>query len=444
MEFIWLASSANRLSEFRISAHRFRVAESPEILPALVAREGAGTLVIEVSESGVETAFSVIERWQSSLRIWIFDPAATVASSVQWMKAGASHVATTPDEIEQWMLDHTALREPPRRPESSRTGIIGESRAVRLLEDRIAMVADRRCNVLIEGETGTGKEVAARAIHAAGNRARGPWVAVNCGAIPEALLEAELFGHVKGAFTGAIQSRAGKFEAANRGTIFLDEIGEMPMAVQCKLLRVLQEREVERLGGNESIRLDVRVIAASNSNLADCVRKGLFRQDLFFRLNVFHLSLPPLRERMEDVAALAVHFTAKVCASEHLPLKTLDPASVEKLMSHTWPGNVRELENTIEAAVISSGTRATVFPCDVCWTGNSDPYAAEELPSHALPPEGIDFERVLEDFEKNILAQALTRTRGNKTAAANLLGLKRTTLAARMRALESRMPRLVA
>ena len=181
------------------------------------------------------------------------------------------------------------------------------------------MVADRRCNVLIEGETGTGKEVAARAIHAAGNRARGPWVAVNCGAIPEALLEAELFGHVKGAFTGAIQSRAGKFEAANRGTIFLDEIGEMPMAVQCKLLRVLQEREVERLGGNESIRLDVRVIAASNSNLADCVRKGLFRQDLFFRLNVFHLSLPPLRERMEDVAALAVHFTAKVCASEHLP-----------------------------------------------------------------------------------------------------------------------------
>jgi transcriptional regulator with PAS, ATPase and Fis domain len=443
MEFIWLASSAEGLSELCSSLPRVRRADSPQALGRIVSEGATGPLIVEIREHpDTEAAFSVVERWQGQLSIWILDPGATVASSVQWIKAGASHVATCFAEIEELMLSHAVASEPARR----RTALIGESRSMRLLEDRIAMVADRRCNVLIEGETGTGKEVAARAIHAAGSRARGPWVAVNCGAIPETLLEAELFGYVKGAFTGAVQSRAGKFEAANRGTIFLDEIGDMPMAVQCKLLRVLQEREVERLGGNESIRLDVRVIAATNSRLAECVRKGSFRQDLFYRLNVFQLVLPPLRERMDDVAALALHFVSKVCASERLPLKTLDPATVDKLMSHSWPGNVRELENTIEAAVISSGTRATLFPADVCWTHDESGFEAVPLdtPRAALPPEGIDFERVLQDFEKNILAQALARTRGNKTAAANLLGLKRTTLAARMRALESRMPSLVA
>jgi len=313
------------------------------------------------------------------------------------------------------------------------------------LDDRIELVADRRCTVLIEGETGTGKEVVARAIHASGSRARGAWVAVNCGAIPEALLESELFGHVKGAFTGAVQSRAGKFEAANRGTIFLDEIGDMPLGVQGKLLRVLQEREVERLGGNETVRLDVRVIAATNSSLATCVKNGSFRQDLYYRLNVFRIALPPLRERREDIPLLAAHFVARVCAGERLQAKSLDPGALAKLMSHSWPGNVRELENTIEAAVISSRERGTIFASDVTWAA---PWTllptAEQTTSSALPADGLDYERTIEDFEKNLLAQALARTRGNKTAAANLLGMKRTTLAARMRALESRMPRLVA
>jgi len=445
MEFIWLAP--NRFCAPEHAASGIRLARSPEALPEVVGEGRTAVLIVEISDSlDMDSAFSALERWKDDLAVWILDPDATVAASIRWMKAGAAHVAVDADEIERQILaQHPTLHHATSGSRRRCTSLIGESRSIQALEDRIALVADRRCNVLIEGETGTGKEVAARAIHASGSRGRGPWVAVNCGAIPEALLEAELFGYVKGAFTGAVQSRAGKFEAAQRGTIFLDEIGDMPLAVQGKLLRVLQEREVQRLGGNDSIRLDVRVIAATNSNLAECVQAGTFRQDLFYRLNVFHIALPALRERTEDIALLARHFVEKVCASERIATKSLDPAAIEKLRTHAWPGNVRELENTIEAAVISSGSRSAIFPSDVNWTRDARPRTqAEYTSSPELPAGGIDFERVLEDFEKNILTQALTRTRGNKTAAANLLGLKRTTLSARMRALESRMPRLVA
>jgi DNA-binding NtrC family response regulator len=445
MEFIWLAP--NRFSAPEPASARIRLVRSPEVLPEVVGEERTAVLIIEISDSlDTDAAFSALDRWKDDLAVWILDPDATVAASIRWMKAGAAHVAVGADEIERHILaQYPTLQHATSEARRRRSSIIGDSRSIQALEDRIALVADRRCNVLIEGETGTGKEVAARAIHASGNRSRGPWVAVNCGAIPESLLEAELFGYVKGAFTGAVQSRAGKFEAAQRGTIFLDEIGDMPLAVQGKLLRVLQEREVQRLGGNDSIRLDVRVIAATNSNLAECVGAGTFRQDLFYRLNVFHIALPALRERTEDIAPLARHFVEKVCASERIAAKSLDPAAIEKLRTHSWPGNVRELENTIEAAVISSGSRAAIFPSDVSWTRDAGLRPqAEYASSLELPASGIDFERVLEDFEKNILTQALTRTRGNKTAAASLLGLKRTTLSARMRALESRMPRLVA
>src|SRR6185312_12749378 len=296
---------------------------------------------------------------------------------------------------------------------------------------------------LIQGETGTGKEVAAREIHAAGDRSRGPWVAVNCTAIPEPLLEAELFGYHKGAFTGALQSRAGKFEAANNGTIFLDEIGDMPIALQARLLRVLQEREIERLGGNERLRLNIRVIAATNVDLAERVRQGLFRQDLFYRLNVFEIRLPPLRDRPDDIAPLARHFVKKVCAAERIPLKTLDRSALDRLEARDWPGNVRELENTIEAAVIMSGDRPVIFPSDLRFVRAAapEPTPATALP---LPVEGMDYQRALDDFEAGLLRQALTRVRGNKTAAAGLLGLKRTTLAAKMKALESRFPLVAA
>jgi transcriptional regulator with PAS, ATPase and Fis domain len=264
-------------------------------------------------------------------------------------------------------------------------------------------------------------------------------VAVNCSAIPEPLLEAELFGYLKGAFTGAQQSRTGKFEAANHGTIFLDEIGDMPIGIQSKLLRVLQEREIERLGGNEKVRLDIRVITATNVDLAGRVKDGRFRQDLYYRLNVFQITLPALRERQDDVAILARHFVKKVCANERLPLKTLDRSAVDRLMGQSWPGNVRELENTIETAVIMSRDRTVIFASDLRLNRAAAP-VQDRARSLALPPEGMDYQRALEDFEVGLLTQALTRVRGNKTAAADLLGLKRTTLAAKMKALETRFP----
>ena len=326
-----------------------------------------------------------------------------------------------------------------------RNTLIGISPSIRAVSSSVELIANRRCNVLIEGETGTGKEVVAREIHRSGNRSRGPWVAVNCSAIPDTLLEAELFGHVKGAFTGAVQGRIGKFEAADRGTILLDEIGDMPLAVQAKVLRILQEREVERLGGNERIRLDVRVIAATNVNLRERVKEGLFRPDLYYRLNVFQIALPPLRERLGDVAALASHFVAKACENENLRPKHLDASALEHLSAHTWPGNVRELENVMEMAVILSGSRSVIFASDIRIAPGVACRSRCEPPARIpLPSGGLDYTQALEAFEHDLLTQALTRTRGNKTAAAELLCLKRTTLSARMRVLESRMPRLVA
>lgn len=323
------------------------------------------------------------------------------------------------------------------------TTLVGSSPSIQTIAENIDLVANRRCNVLIEGETGTGKEVVAREIHRTGNRARGPWVAVNCGAIPDTLLEAELFGHVKGAFTGALQGRAGKFEAANHGTIFLDEIGDMPFAVQAKLLRVLQEREVERLGGNERIRLDVRVIAATNVSLRQRVEAGQFREDLYYRLNVFAIVLPALRDRPTDLPELARHFVSKVCAAEGIAAKDLDRAALSRLDAHNWPGNVRELENVIELAVILSGSRPAISASDIRVTARPAAPAVQPTPA-SLPSGGLDYQQTLESFEHDLLTQALTRTRGNKTAAAELLHLKRTTLSARMRVLEARMPRLVA
>jgi transcriptional regulator with GAF, ATPase, and Fis domain len=323
--------------------------------------------------------------------------------------------------------------------------LIGGSGSIRAVSASIGLIANRRCNVLIEGETGTGKEVVARQIHRSGSRSRGPWVAVNCAAIPETLLEAELFGHVRGAFTGAVQARIGKFEAADNGTIFLDEIGDMPVSVQGKLLRVLQEKEIERLGGNERIRLNVRVIAATNVNLGDRVKQGLFRQDLYYRLNVFQILVPPLRERLADISALAHHFAAKICANENLRAKNLDASVLDYLGKHNWPGNVRELENVMEMAVILSGSRSSIFTSDIRIAPGQSHGAWSGQPARIpLPSGGIDYQQALEAFEHDLLTQALARTRGNKTAAAELLRLKRTTLSARMRVLESRLPRLVA
>ena len=314
--------------------------------------------------------------------------------------------------------------------------LVGDSPEMRRLVETIRMVGGRRATVLITGETGTGKEVAARALHLAGPRRRLPFVAVNSSALPAHLLEAELFGHVKGAFTGAIQNRVGRLEQAQRGTLFLDEIGDLPLELQSKLLRVLQEREFQRVGSSENVPFEARVVAATNHDLAREIERGRFREDLYYRLNVVPIDMPPLRRRRGDIPALARHFVRKVCREEGLAAKEIDSAAIDRLRAHDWPGNVRQLENAVEMAVAMSGERCRLTVHDFPLPEPRWP-AASELPSFTLPEGGFDYERTLAGLERRIIEQALGRTGGNKKAAADMLGLKRTTLSAKIRSLEA-------
>jgi transcriptional regulator with PAS, ATPase and Fis domain len=292
-------------------------------------------------------------------------------------------------------------------------------------------VAPTDSTVLIQGESGTGKELVARFIHAHSNRAHNPFIAVNCGAIPADLLESEMFGHEKGAFTGAVGSRMGLFQLANGGTIFLDEIGEMTPALQVKLLRVLQEREIRPVGADRTIRVDVRVIAATNRDLALEVERKRFREDLYYRLQVIPITIPPLRERRSDIPVLVQYFLDRLNSQRPgQPVRISNEAMVH-LWEYDWPGNVRELENLIERLVILSDDgviRAENLPPNIR-TFISD----KKIPRPTLGDEGIDLNRAVEEFEYRLIDEALRRTRGNKQAAAKLLGLKRTTLVAKLR-----------
>ena len=318
--------------------------------------------------------------------------------------------------------------------------LVGESAPLEQVTHIIRLVAARRCTVLIDGETGTGKEMAARAIHMASDRSRKPMVCINCGAIPENLMEAELFGHVKGAFTGAVNHRVGRFEQANGGTLFLDEIGDVPMDLQAKLLRVLQEREIQRLGSGETIKVDVRVIAATNADLLGRVRQGLFREDLYYRLNVVPIHMPALRDRRSDVELLARHFIHKICQAEGLANKEISDEATKLLMGYQWPGNVRQLENVVEHAVVMSGERTKLYPSDFSLPATEiaegPRLAALSSESH-VPDEGLDYTEALRQFERALLQQALSKAQGNKTLAADMLRLPRTTLLHKLRVLEA-------
>jgi transcriptional regulator with GAF, ATPase, and Fis domain len=279
--------------------------------------------------------------------------------------------------------------------------------------------------VLVTGESGTGKELIARAIHYSSPRAEHMLVTVNCGAIPEELLESELFGHVKGAFTSAVSQREGRFALADGGTIFLDEIGDMSPNLQVKLLRVLQERTFEPVGSSKTLSVDVRVVAATNQQLEQAIRERRFREDLFYRLNVFPVHVPPLRERPEDIPLLAQHFLERASQSKGKQVVGIQPETMDLLCAYAWPGNVRELENLIERLVI------------LCSEGRIEPsdlpaaFHERETPSVAvpqLPPTGLSFRAVVEDFETDLIVQALRQTNWNKNQAARLLGLNRTTL----------------
>ncbi|MDA1314693.1 MAG: sigma-54 dependent transcriptional regulator [Acidobacteria bacterium] len=317
-------------------------------------------------------------------------------------------------------------------------GLVGRSPAMAKVTQLVQLIAPRQSTVLISGRTGTGKELVARAIHGASRRAQQPMVMVNCGAIPENLMEAEFFGHVKGAFTGAVAQRIGRFEQANGGTIFLDEIGELPIEMQSKLLRVLQERELQRVGSSQTMTIDVRVIAATNRDLGKMVQRGTFREDLFYRLNVVPIMVPSLAERCDDIPLLVDHILEKVCRREKLSQKTAGSEAMARLMEYRWPGNVRQLENAIEKAVALAGSRRTLYPSDFPVPASPVQLGSGFMPEVRLPAEGLDLDSIVMQFELRLLKQALERSGGNKTRAADLLRLKRTTFAAKLRTLDER------
>jgi DNA-binding NtrC family response regulator len=367
------------------------------------------------------------------LPILVADPTASASDAARYMRLGAHDVAGFGDDLRaavEAMIELHFLPSFDDHREPWSTHLIGSSAAMEPISTSIRLLANRRTTVLITGETGTGKELVARALHMASPRSHLPLVAVNCNALPDSLVEAELFGYVKGAFTGAIQQRVGRFEQAHRGTLFLDEIGDLPLSAQAKLLRVLQEREFQRVGSSETIRVDVRLIAATNLNLMEGVREGKFREDLYYRLNVVSIRTPPLRERREDIPLLAHHFIEKICSAESLPAPRLTPEIIKRLKSYDWPGNIRQLENAIEAAIIMSAGRAILYPSDF----DLEPARplAQTLP---VPDGGLDFEKAIGGIERQLLEETLRKTKGNKTAAAEMLGLKRTTLAAKLKSL---------
>jgi DNA-binding NtrC family response regulator len=332
----------------------------------------------------------------------------------------------------------TAVNEPRLRQENAELraqlrdryrldNVIGQSTTMQAVFKTVELVAPMNSTVLIQGETGTGKELIARTIHHNSPRADQRFVAFNAAAIPEPLAEAELFGHAKGAFTGAIANRVGRFELAHRGTLFIDEVALMSLPLQAKLLRALQEREIERVGESRPIKFDARVVAAANMELKKMVKEGTFREDLYYRLNVIPITLPPLRDRREDVPLIARHFVAKSCKSNNLPLKTLTQEAVRALMAYRWPGNIRQLENAIEHAVAMSGAArdiaASTLPADI-----SESFGSLLMPTVAIPDEGLNFQYVVSQLERELIRRCLEKTGGNKRQAARLLQLSRTTL----------------
>ncbi len=317
-----------------------------------------------------------------------------------------------------------------REMTEKKTEIIGTHALMQKLAQVIQKVAPTDATVLVVGESGTGKELIARRIHELSKRANQPFVAINCGTIPGDLLESELFGHSKGAFTGAIGDRPGMFQLANNGTIFLDEIGEMSKHLQVKLLRVLQEQEIRPVGADRVCKVDVRIVAATNKDLAAEMKAGRFRDDLYYRLNVIPITSPPLRERRSDIQLLVEHFLARHNASRPYPISISEEAMV-LLWEYDWPGNIRELENVIERTVILSD--ATIIKPDALPPNIRSFLSEKKIPSPAFGENGIDLAAVLNEFETRMIKEAMRRTNGNKQAAADLLGLKRTTLVAKLK-----------
>jgi len=384
--------------------------------------------------SGIE-ALEQIKTINPAIAVVLMTAYASVETAVEAIRKGAYDYLTKPLDFDklrltvQRAMEHLRLQAENRRLKADlgqglhRPHIIGNSPAMCTLLETVAQVAPTEATVLITGESGTGKELIAAAIHDNSHRRRGPLVKINCAASTETLLESELFGHEKGAFTGADRRQEGRIVQADGGSLFLDEVGEMPLTMQVKLLRAIQEREVTRVGGQGTIAVDVRIIAATHRNLVDMVAEGTFRQDLFYRLNVLSLEIPPLRRRTEDIPLLATHFLESFAQKNHKPIRGFTPQAVERMIKYAWPGNVRELINAIERAVVLS--RGEYLDA-ADFSGVAVAAGPEDAPSTQEPanPDG----QALEDVERRAILHTLEAAGGNKSEAARRLGITRKTL----------------
>jgi DNA-binding NtrC family response regulator len=380
---------------------------------------------------------NIIRRQNAQVPVVMMTAYGSVETAVEAMKAGATDFLLKPFSLDHLMqvvykaLEMRALREENRelKAELGRRyefdNIIGRSGSMQEIFNTIERVAPSRATVLVTGESGVGKDLIARAIHFHSPRKDKPLVKINCTAIPENLMESELFGYEKGAFTGAQTSKPGKFEQADLGTVFLDEIGDVPAAIQVKLLRVLQEREFERLGSNVTRHIDIRLVAATNQDLRAALEQGTFREDLYYRLNVVPINIPPLRERKQDIPFLANHFVRKLAPDTGCSVESITDAAMEKLMGYHWPGNVRELENVIERSlVMATGTKLDVADIKL----EDAPRARQQSGDTHFLPDGL----TLDQYEQDIIREALKRADGNKSQAARLLGLTRNALRYRL------------
>lgn len=396
--------------------------------------------------NGRDVLDSALERYPDIIAI-VITGYGTVKDAVDAIKHGAADFITKPFQFDALLhVVRSAVEQRRLKSENAYLrsqledryridGLVGRCRVMRDLFGLLETVAATSSTVMITGETGTGKELAARAIHHNSPRRANRFVALNCSAIPETLLEAELFGHVRGAFTGAIGARQGRVEQAHKGTLFLDEVGTMSPSLQAKLLRVLQEREFERVGDSHTVKIDVRVIAATHSDLGRMVAEGSFREDLFYRLNVLPVQLPPLRARREDIPLLVGHFLQRLASEGGRSGVTVSQEAMRLLMGYRWPGNVRQLENTVERALAFSQGRSILDVGDLPAEIQNQAGPAEGADT-ALPEDGIDFERYIEGIELSLIKRSLERTHGNKRQAARLLNLKRTTLIEKLKRLE--------
>ena len=430
----------------RKEGHTPLVAGTGEAALTILDREEVDLVLLDLMLPGMHgmEVLREIRRRDPEQVVVMITAFSSIESAIEAMREGAFNYIPKPFKNEEVLLTVRKGLETRRLTAENRSlkeqlrqrygfdNIIGKSKPMQQVYELIQLAAPSKSNILVLGESGTGKELVAKAIHHHSRRAEGPFITVNSGSMPADLLESNLFGHVRGAFTGAVASKKGLFELANNGSIFFDEIGNIPLDTQSKLLRVIQEREFMRLGGLDIIRVDVRLIAATNADLESAVQQGTFREDLFYRLNVITVTLPPLRKRTEDVPLLAQHFLSYYARENEKAIREISPGAMELLLDYSWPGNVRELENAIERAVVlSTGEVLTeeLLPASVrSQRGEYSSHTGAGLPPPILPPNGFSFKDAVSEYERQIIIRALQSCGGVQKRAAELLQVKPTTL----------------